>query len=131
MPASVDWRHDRRLNSQVRLKFPFSEPSSLNVYINVLTTWRRLPSIWRARVRSIPPLRSPLAVSRHTRRCTVMTSRRLVHRTDTQYDSIIGAFTVYEDFPTYTIGVYHHVSGSDLGGHPIKIFGWSNEGGED
>ena len=36
-----------------------------------------------------------------------------------------------DPFPTYTIGVYHHVSGSDLGGHPIKIFGWSNEGGED
>ena len=48
-----------------------------------------------------------------------------------QYGSVTGAFTVYEDFPTYTSGVYHHVSGSELGGHAIKIFGWSSEGGED
>ena len=48
-----------------------------------------------------------------------------------QYGSVTDAFTVYEDFPTYTSGVYHHVSGSELGGHAIKIFGWGTEGGED
>lgn len=48
-----------------------------------------------------------------------------------QYGSVTGAFTVYEDFPTYTSGVYHHVSGSELGGHAIKIFGWGTEDGED
>ena len=40
-----------------------------------------------------------------------------------QCGSITCAFTVYEDFPTYTGGVYHHVSGSELGGHAINIFG--------
>lgn len=34
------------------------------------------------------------------------------------------SFTVYNDFPTYKSGVYHHVNGSSLGGHAIKILGW-------
>jgi len=34
------------------------------------------------------------------------------------------AFTVYNDFLTYKSGVYHHTSGSALGGHAIKIVGW-------
>ena len=38
---------------------------------------------------------------------------------------------MYEDFPTYTSGVYHHVSTSELGGHVVKIFGWDPELGED
>ena len=38
-----------------------------------------------------------------------------------QYGSVTDAFTVY--FPTYTSGVYHHASGSELGGHAIMIFG--------
>ena len=41
-----------------------------------------------------------------------------------QNGSVIGAFDVYKNFPTYT-------SGSELGGHAIKIFGWSSVGGED
>lgn len=40
-----------------------------------------------------------------------------------------GAFTVYEDFTTYTSGVYHHVSGSYEGGHAIKILGYGSENG--
>jgi cathepsin B len=36
------------------------------------------------------------------------------------------AFTVYEDFFSYTSGVYHHVSGSVAGGHAVKILGWGN-----
>lgn len=39
------------------------------------------------------------------------------------------AFTVYADFPTYKSGVYHHTSGSALGGHAIKIVGWGVEAG--
>jgi len=37
------------------------------------------------------------------------------------------AFTVYADFPSYKSGVYSHVSGSQLGGHAIKILGWGVE----
>lgn len=33
-------------------------------------------------------------------------------------------FTVYSDFLTYKSGVYHHVSGQELGGHSVKIVGW-------
>ena len=39
------------------------------------------------------------------------------------------AFTVYADFPTYKSGVYHHTTGSALGGHAIKIVGWGVESG--
>ncbi len=33
-------------------------------------------------------------------------------------------FTVYEDFMSYKGGVYHHVTGKQLGGHAVKIVGW-------
>jgi len=48
-----------------------------------------------------------------------------------QYGSVTGAFTVYADFPTYKSGVYHHTTGSELGGHAIKMMGWGTENGED
>lgn len=38
--------------------------------------------------------------------------------------SIVGTFSVYEDFENYSSGVYQHVSGSYLGGHAVKIIGW-------
>jgi cathepsin B len=47
------------------------------------------------------------------------------------YGSVTGAFTVYADFPTYKSGVYTHQSGSELGGHAIKIIGWGVENGVD
>lgn len=34
------------------------------------------------------------------------------------------AFTVYQDFLTYKSGVYHHTSGTALGGHAVKMVGW-------
>merc|ERR1712150_441181 len=34
------------------------------------------------------------------------------------------SFTVYEDFMTYTGGVYYHTTGRSLGGHAIKLMGW-------
>jgi len=39
------------------------------------------------------------------------------------------AFTVYSDFPNYKSGVYHHVTGEELGGHAVKIVGWGVEDG--
>jgi len=42
-----------------------------------------------------------------------------------------GAFTVYEDFVSYKSGVYYHVSGDELGGHAIKVFGWGTDSGTD
>ena len=38
--------------------------------------------------------------------------------------SIVGTFSVYEDFGDYSSGVYQHVTGSYLGGHAVKIIGW-------
>jgi len=40
------------------------------------------------------------------------------------YGPVEAAFTVYEDFVSYKSGVYIHTSGSVLGGHAVKIFGW-------
>jgi len=40
-------------------------------------------------------------------------------------------FNVYEDFMSYSSGVYHHVSGKLEGGHAVKILGWGSEGGRD
>jgi len=42
---------------------------------------------------------------------------------------ITAAFTVYEDFPTYTSGVYQHTTGKSLGGHAIEIVGYGTEDG--
>lgn len=44
---------------------------------------------------------------------------------------VTAAFTVYDDFLAYKSGVYHHVSGSQLGGHAVKIMGWGTESGVD
>jgi len=36
-------------------------------------------------------------------------------------------FNVYEDFMSYSSGVYHHVSGRLEGGHAVKILGWGHD----
>jgi len=54
-----------------------------------------------------------------------------IQRDMIQYGSATVAFTVYEDFPTYKSGVYKHVSGSQLGGHAVRLIGWGVENGED
>ena len=38
------------------------------------------------------------------------------------------AFTVYADFENYASGIYHHVSGGQLGGHAVRVVGWGKEG---
>ena len=38
------------------------------------------------------------------------------------------AFTVYEDFYSYTSGVYIHTWGGVVGGHAVKIVGWGKQG---
>ena len=40
-------------------------------------------------------------------------------------------FTVYQDFMSYTSGIYEHSWGSQLGGHAVKIVGWGNQDGTD
>jgi cathepsin B len=41
------------------------------------------------------------------------------------------SITVYDDFLTYKSGVYTHVSGSELGGHAVRMLGWGTENGVD
>jgi len=43
--------------------------------------------------------------------------------------SIAVAMKVYEDFESYSSGVYQHVSGDYLGGHAIKLVGWGVDNG--
>jgi len=38
------------------------------------------------------------------------------------------AFTVYQDFMSYTSGVYVHTEGGVLGGHAVMMIGWGNDG---
>ena len=40
------------------------------------------------------------------------------------HGSVTAAFTVYQDFLTYSSGVYQHMTGDELGGHAIKMIGW-------
>jgi cathepsin B len=37
------------------------------------------------------------------------------------------AFTVYEDFENYAGGIYHHVTGGQVGGHAVKVVGWGTD----
>lgn len=39
------------------------------------------------------------------------------------------SFTVYADFEAYKSGVYEHKTGSELGGHAVKMLGWGVEDG--
>jgi len=39
------------------------------------------------------------------------------------------AFTVYEDFENYAGGVYSHVTGSQAGGHAVRMVGWGVDSG--
>ncbi|MBL2462909.1 peptidase C1, partial [Klebsiella pneumoniae] len=43
---------------------------------------------------------------------------------------IEAAFTVYQDFMSYTSGVYIHTWGSQLGGHAVKMLGWGVSGSQ-
>jgi cathepsin B len=45
------------------------------------------------------------------------------------YGPVEGAIDVYADFESYKSGVYKHTSGSYLGGHAIKVFGWGTDSG--
>jgi len=46
-----------------------------------------------------------------------------------KHGPVEAAFTVYSDFPLYKSGVYHHVTGEELGGHAVKLMGWGEENG--
>lgn len=41
-----------------------------------------------------------------------------------KYGTVTATLSVYEDFESYTGGVYKHTSGKYLGGHAIKLIGW-------
>jgi len=42
---------------------------------------------------------------------------------------VVFTFEVYEDFVTYSSGVYEHKKGKFLGGHAVRCIGWGEENG--
>jgi len=40
---------------------------------------------------------------------------------------VSAAFMVYEDFLAYKGGIYHHITGSSVGGHAVKLIGWGKD----
>ena len=43
---------------------------------------------------------------------------------------VVASFDVYEDFFSYTGGIYSHVSGGEsVSGHSVRIIGWGVENG--
>jgi len=42
---------------------------------------------------------------------------------------VVFTFDVYADFPSYTSGVYQHLTGDYLGGHAVRAIGWGVENG--
>jgi acylphosphatase len=38
---------------------------------------------------------------------------------------VVGCFTVFDDFFSYTGGIYHHVTGAVAGGHCVEVIGYS------
>ena len=45
------------------------------------------------------------------------------------HGTVEASLTVYEDFLTYSSGIYQHASGSALGGIDVRIIGWGVENG--
>ena len=43
--------------------------------------------------------------------------------------SVVGQFSVYEDFLSYYSGIYQHIHGSYLGSHYVRIIGWGIDNG--
>ena len=46
-----------------------------------------------------------------------------------QYGPVLAAFTVYEDFQSYSDGIYEHVWGSKEAGHAVAIVGYNDNPG--
>lgn len=45
-----------------------------------------------------------------------------------EFGPLLATFKVYEDFSSYTNGIYEHVWGSLVGGHAVAIVGYNDEG---
>lgn len=51
----------------------------------------------------------------------------LVQQALLTYGPLVTSFTVYQDFSSYTSGIYEHVYGDVRGGHAVAIVGYDNE----
>jgi len=46
-----------------------------------------------------------------------------------KYGPVEATFSVYNDFVSYTSGIYQHTTGQYLGGHAVKLIGWGVDAG--
>jgi len=69
---------------------------------------------------------SPFANSKHFAASAYSISNNIEHIATEIYTHgpVEVTFDVYEDFATYTSGVYAHKTGKYLGGHAVKAIGW-------
>jgi len=49
-----------------------------------------------------------------------------LHKALIEYGPLITSFTVYQDFSSYTSGIYEHVYGDVRGGHAVAIVGYND-----
>lgn len=43
--------------------------------------------------------------------------------------STVAVMRVYEDFGSYSSGIYQHIGGKYVGNHAVKLIGWGEENG--
>lgn len=77
----------------------------------------------------IPGYPTPFAQDKHFGKSAYSISSKVAQiQTEIMTNGPVeGAFTVYADFLSYKSGVYKHTTGSELGGHAIKVLGWGVE----
>jgi cathepsin B len=63
----------------------------------------------------------------HAGKYTVTGKNSVIKQQIQQNGPVEAAFTVYQDFMSYSSGTYKHTSGSALGGHAIKALGWGTD----
>jgi cathepsin B len=68
---------------------------------------------------------TPFAQDKHTASSSYSLNGVSTIQTNMQTNGpVTAAFNVFEDFLTYSGGVYQHKSGSLLGGHAVEMIGW-------
>ena len=72
---------------------------------------------------------TPYAKDKHFASSSYSVSAANMQKEMMEKGTLSVAMTVYEDFETYSSGVYQHVTGKNLGGHAIKMIGWGTENG--
>ncbi|EYC41365.1 hypothetical protein Y032_0571g111 [Ancylostoma ceylanicum] len=66
-----------------------------------------------------------------TRSYFLLNNERSIRQEIYKNGPVVAAFKVYEDFSSYTGGIYVHKFGGQRGAHAVKVIGWGRENGTD